>query len=89
MRIRLYGLGVRFVSVVQVLLLIVVCVPFNVWSGVGVWTRFYGQGLRLSLCGSGARMFLARRWYSDTAHGQGFACLSVVLVLVRCVVVWW
>ena len=41
-----------------------------------------GKDLRLSLCGSGARVFIARRWYADTAHGHDFACLSVVLVLV-------
>ena len=32
MRIRPDGLGLRFVSVVQVLVFIAVCVPFNVWS---------------------------------------------------------
>ena len=39
-------------------------------ASVGVWIRFYGQGLRLSLCGFGARVFLARRWYADTAMGM-------------------
>ena len=47
-----------------------------------MWIRFYGQGFRLSLCGPGARVFTGRRWFADAAHGHGFACLSVVLVLV-------
>ena len=72
--IRFMGKDCAYPSVVLVL---VCSLP-----DVGVWIRFYGHGLRLSLCGFGARVFLARRWYADTAHWHGFACLSVVLVLV-------
>ena len=61
--------------------------PSTCEARVGVRIRFYGQGLRLSLCGSGARVFLVRRLLADTALGHGFACLSVVLVLV-CLVLW-
>ena len=61
--------------------------PSTRQARVGVWIRFHGQGLHLSLRGPGARVFTARRWYVDTAYGHGLRCLSVVLVLV-CSVPW-
>ena len=47
----------------------------------GVWLSLYGQGLRLSLRGSGARGHCRARQCTNTAYGQDCACLSVVLVL--------
>ena len=66
--------GLRCLSVVLVL----GCIAVR----VGVRIRPYGQGLCLSLCGSGARVYCRARWCTNTAYGQGLRLFFRVLVLV-------